>query len=135
MGHWTHAGAEPKDYDDVIVIVMIISKLLKRYSKLSTLGHQLIHERCDESKGGFQRGGQEKLRSDFQSTRMQNCTGFPSMPASHSKSPSSCITSILEPLHHTYVIHGYAMLCFQVQRTPIIHTWGFCAVIHKSEVW
>src|SRR6218665_1890005 len=30
-----------------------------------------------------------------------NCTGFPSMPVLHSKSPSSCITSILEPLHHT----------------------------------
>src|SRR6218665_3886083 len=29
-----------------------------------------------------------------------NCTGFPSMPVLHSKSPSSCITSILEPLHH-----------------------------------
>src|SRR6218665_2949019 len=25
-----------------------------------------------------------------------------------------------------HVIHGYAMLCFQVQRTPIIHAWGFC---------
>src|SRR6218665_930178 len=25
----------------------------------------------------------------------------PSMPVLHSKSPSSCITSILEPLHHT----------------------------------
>jgi len=24
--------------------------------------HQLIHERCDESKGRFPRGGQEKLR-------------------------------------------------------------------------
>jgi len=24
---------------------------------------QLIHERCEESKGGFPKGGQEKLRS------------------------------------------------------------------------
>src|SRR6218665_981331 len=33
-----------------------------------------------------------------------------------------------------HVIHGYAMLCFQVQRTPIIHVWGFCSNSHKSEV-
>src|SRR6218665_2201831 len=31
--------------------------------------HQLIHERCDESKGVFSKGDQEKLRSDFQNTR------------------------------------------------------------------
>src|SRR6218665_1799940 len=30
-----------------------------------------------------------------------NCTSFPSMPKSHSKSPSSCITSIPEPHHYT----------------------------------
>src|SRR6218665_1310887 len=35
---------------------------------------QLIPERCDESKGGFQRGGREKLRSDLQNTRRgQSC--------------------------------------------------------------
>src|SRR6218665_1784889 len=34
-----------------------------------------------------------------------------------------------------HAIHGYAMLCFQVQRTPIIHAWGFCCNSHKSEVW
>src|SRR6218665_189546 len=34
-----------------------------------------------------------------------------------------------------HVIHGYAMLCFQVQGTPIIHAWGFCCNSHKSEVW
>src|SRR6218665_989863 len=34
-----------------------------------------------------------------------------------------------------YVIHGYAMLCFQVQRTPIVHAWGSCSNSHKSEVW
>ena len=40
-----------------------ISKaLLKRHA------HQLIHERCDESKGVFQKEGQEKLLSDFQNT-------------------------------------------------------------------
>src|SRR6218665_3565943 len=33
-----------------------------------------------------------------------------------------------------HVIHGYAMLCFQVQRTLIIHAWGFCCNSHKSEV-
>src|SRR6218665_2146786 len=34
-----------------------------------------------------------------------------------------------------HVIHGYAMLCSQVQRTPIIHAWGFCSNSHKYEVW
>src|SRR6218665_571438 len=34
-----------------------------------------------------------------------------------------------------HVIHGYTMLCFQVQRTPITHAWGFCCNSHKSEVW
>src|SRR6218665_622425 len=34
-----------------------------------------------------------------------------------------------------HVIHGYAMLCFQLQRTPIIHAWRFCCNSHKSEVW
>ena len=43
----------------------IAKALLK---KLSAPGHQLINERCDESKG-VSNGGQEKLRSDFQSTR------------------------------------------------------------------
>ena len=36
---------------------------------LSAPGHQLIHERCDESNEGFQRGAQEKLSSDSQNTR------------------------------------------------------------------
>src|SRR6218665_1769343 len=49
-------------------IVIVISKLLKRYLKAKrTKALQLIHERCDESKGVFQRGSQEKLR--FQNTR------------------------------------------------------------------
>src|SRR6218665_1916046 len=34
-----------------------------------------------------------------------------------------------------HIIHGYAMLCFQVQKTPITHAWGFCSNSHKSEVW
>ena len=44
---------------------------------LKSQAHQLIHERCDESKGSFQRGGQEKLRSDIQNTRMgqSSCKG------------------------------------------------------------
>jgi len=37
----------------------LLSKFLKRYSKPSAPGHQLIHERCDESKGVFQRGSRE----------------------------------------------------------------------------
>src|SRR6218665_3404469 len=34
-----------------------------------------------------------------------------------------------------HVIHGCALVCFQVHRTPIIHAWGFCSNSHKSEVW
>src|SRR6218665_1086438 len=34
-----------------------------------------------------------------------------------------------------HAIHGYAMLCFQVQRTPIIHARRFCNNSNKSEVW
>src|SRR6218665_1350684 len=49
------------------VIVIVVSNLLKRYLKaIAPAGHQLIHERCDESKGVFPEGGQEKLRSGFQ---------------------------------------------------------------------
>src|SRR6218665_2203239 len=33
-----------------------------------------------------------------------------------------------------HVIHGYAMLWFQVRRTPIIHEWRSCCNSHKSEV-
>ena len=40
----------------VEIIVIVISKLLKRYSKAKRTRHQIIHERCDESKGVFQRG-------------------------------------------------------------------------------
>src|SRR6218665_304539 len=54
----------------VIVIVIVISKFLKRYLKAKrTRAPAYIHERCDESKGGFPKGGQAKLRSDFQNTR------------------------------------------------------------------
>jgi len=59
--HWTigthFCGGSSDCHGDDIVIV--ISKHLKRYSKLSAPGHQLIHERCDESNGGFQRGSRE----------------------------------------------------------------------------
>src|SRR6218665_1132676 len=53
-----------------------------------------------------------------------------------------CIQNLHPHVSHSFwnlsiihVIHGYAMLCFQVQRTPIIHAWGFCCNLHKSEVW
>ena len=36
---------------------------------------------------------------------------------------------------HSGTSPSYAMLCFQVQRTPIIHAWGFCCNSHKNEVW
>src|SRR6218665_570990 len=55
---------------------------------------------------------------------------------------SYCIKNLPPHLSHPFwnlsiihVIHGYAMLCFQVQRTPIIHAWGFCYNPQKSEVW
>src|SRR6218665_1302311 len=76
-------------------------------------------------------------------------------------SPRNHITPKLKPLHwlpmhscpnriqnlHPHVSHpfwnlsiihfiyGYAMLCFQVQRTPIILGRRFCCSWHKSEVW
>src|SRR6218665_2230196 len=52
----------------IMMKLIVISKLLKRYSKAKSTRSN-IHKRCDESKRGFQKGGQEKLRSDFQSTR------------------------------------------------------------------
>src|SRR6218665_1033068 len=45
------------------------------------------------------------------------------------------VSHTLFNLYITHVIHGYAMLYFQVQRTPIIYAWGFCYNLHKSEVW
>ena len=38
-------------HQPLIVIAVVSSRFLKRYSKASSPGHQLIHERCDESKG------------------------------------------------------------------------------------
>src|SRR6218665_1686445 len=53
----------------VIVIVIVISKLLKRYSKAKRTRAPAYSRALRRIKGGFQRGGQEKLRSEFQSTR------------------------------------------------------------------
>src|SRR6218665_281527 len=53
-------------------------------------------------------------------------------------------TSLYLPLHVSHpfwylsiihVIQGYAMLCFQGKRTPIINARGLCNNSHKSEVW
>ena len=44
------------DVIDDVIIVIVISRFLKRYLKPKAPGYQLIHERCDESKGSFQRG-------------------------------------------------------------------------------
>src|SRR6218665_3240332 len=45
-----------------LAIVIVTSQLLKRYLKAKHTRHQLIHERCDESKGVFPKQRcQEKL--------------------------------------------------------------------------
>ena len=53
----------------IIVIVIIISKLLKRYSKAKRIRAPAYSRALRRIKGGFPKGGQEKLRSEFQSTR------------------------------------------------------------------
>src|SRR6218665_2392552 len=53
----------------VIVIVIVISKLLKRYSKAKRTRAPAYSRALRRIKGGFPKGGQEKLRSEFQSTR------------------------------------------------------------------
>jgi len=53
------------------------------------IGYRIL---CEQLTGGWERTWH---------LHWNNCAGFPSMPVSHSKSPFSCITSILEPLHHT----------------------------------
>jgi len=65
-----------------------------------------------------------------------------SMPVLHSKSPSSCIISVLEPLHHTchpwlrhILLPGPEEKSPRVDDRRIIHAWGFCCNLHKSEVW
>ena len=42
----------------VVIVVIVISKLLKRYSKAKRT-RELIHERCDESKGVSKGGSRE----------------------------------------------------------------------------
>src|SRR6218665_930385 len=53
----------------IIVIVIVISKLLKRYSKAKRTRAPAYSRALRRIKGGFPKGGQEKLRSEFQSTR------------------------------------------------------------------
>src|SRR6218665_1378903 len=53
----------------VIVIVIVISKLLKRYSKAKRTRAPAYSRALRRIKGGFPKGGQEKLRSYFQSTK------------------------------------------------------------------
>ena len=53
----------------IIVIVIVISKLLKRYSKAKRTRAPAYSQALRRIKGGFPKGGQEKLRSEFQSTR------------------------------------------------------------------
>src|SRR6218665_464048 len=52
----------------LIVIVIIISRLLKRYSKAKRARAPAYSRALRRIKGGS-KGGQEKLRSDFQNTR------------------------------------------------------------------
>src|SRR6218665_124366 len=47
----------------IIVIVIIISKLLKRYSKAKRTRAPAYSRALRQIKGGFPKGGQEKLRS------------------------------------------------------------------------
>src|SRR6218665_1667821 len=54
---------------DIIVIVIVISKLLKRYTKAKRTRAPAYSRALRRIKGGFPKGGQKKLRSDFQSTR------------------------------------------------------------------
>src|SRR6218665_3231187 len=49
-------------------IVIVISKLLKRYSKAKRTRAPAYSRALRRIKGGFPMGGQEKLRSEFQST-------------------------------------------------------------------
>ena len=52
----------------VIVIVIVISRFLKRYSKAKRT-RASAYSRALRTIKGVLKGGQEKLRSDFQSTR------------------------------------------------------------------
>src|SRR6218665_1484737 len=57
------------EFETVIVIVGLISKFLKRYSKPKRTRSPAYSRALRRIKGRFPKGGQEKLRSDFQSTR------------------------------------------------------------------
>jgi len=59
----------------VIVIVIVISTFLKRYSKAKRTSAPAYSRVVRRIKEGFLKGGQEKLRSDFQNTRrgQSNC--------------------------------------------------------------
>src|SRR6218665_1885445 len=54
---------------DLECIVIVISKLLKRYSKAKRTRAPAYSRALRRIKGGLERGGEEKLRSEFQSTR------------------------------------------------------------------
>src|SRR6218665_1250833 len=53
----------------IIIIIIVISKLLKHYSKAKRTRAPAYSRALRRIKGGFPKGGQEKLRSEFQSTR------------------------------------------------------------------
>jgi len=60
---------EPPGAEADLVIVIVISKFLKRYSKAKRTMAPAYSRALRRIKGGFPKGSQEKLRSDFQSTR------------------------------------------------------------------
>src|SRR6218665_1906742 len=53
----------------IMMKLIVISKLLKRYSKAKRTRSPAYSQALRRIKEGFPKGGQEKLRSDFQSTR------------------------------------------------------------------
>src|SRR6218665_2236738 len=54
-------------FEVVIVIVILISKILNPYSKAKRTRAPAYSRALRRIKGGFPKGGQEKLRSEFQS--------------------------------------------------------------------
>src|SRR6218665_39322 len=73
-----------------IVIVIVISKLLKRYSKAKRARAPAYSRGLRRIKRRFPKGGQEKLRSDFQNTRpvASACAAVTSAPAPDVSVPS-----------------------------------------------
>src|SRR6218665_476064 len=65
QAHPTNSG---NTINSPIVIVIVISKLLKRYSKAKHSRAPAYSRALRRIKEGFPKGGQEKLRSEFQST-------------------------------------------------------------------